>query len=137
MRRRYPNMLIQTDFDILSPKKAIHSCVSPEKASCPAGRSRLNIQCDGTIYPCSFLVTSDRRFAVGQISDGPILRMWHNSPVLTPFRTMQKSSSCQNCEAYGDTCAGGCVAMSYLLTGDLHTRDPLCFVDYLEDKQGH
>ena len=135
MRNQYPDMTIRTDFDILAPKEAVGRPVLPEKGSCPAGRSRLSVSFDGTIYPCTFLATPNREFAVGRIGEAPILDLWRHAPVLTPFRARQKTSSCSTCSAYGNACVGGCVAVSYLMTGDLGARDPICFVDHLEENR--
>lgn len=133
MRNQYPEMTIRTDFDILARKEAVGRPVLPEKASCPAGRSRLSISFDGTIYPCTFLATPNREFAVGHIGEASILDLWRHAPVLRLFRARQKTSSCLTCSAYGDACVGGCVALSYLMTGNLGSRDPICFVDHLEE----
>jgi radical SAM protein with 4Fe4S-binding SPASM domain len=135
MRREYPTMAIQTDFDIFGVQETLARVVPPRKAACPAGRSRLTVSYDGSIYPCSFLATPDRAFVVGHIRDGSILEMWRTSRVLAPFRRRWKDSPCRNCNAYGVACVGGCVAQSYLMTGNLHARDPICFVDILEDEE--
>jgi radical SAM protein with 4Fe4S-binding SPASM domain len=132
MRKVYPGTLIQTDFDILGQGLNALRPVPPSRASCPAGRSRLNVSFDGYVYPCSFLATPQREFAIGKLSvDGSILELWRNSPVLEPFRNIRKSRTCQSCVAYGSTCVGGCVAMAYFETGQLAARDPICFVEHL------
>ena len=54
LRVEHPQIRIATDYDILCPFEN----VSPQplgRASCPAGRSFLNINYDGYVYPCAFL----------------------------------------------------------------------------------
>lgn len=131
LRKAHPHMRIKTDFDILPMASKPIRPLPPEKTACPAGRSRLNVNFDGYVYPCSFLVTPDRRFAVGRLGDGSIAEMWRDSPVLQRLRTVRKCEACRRCAAYGSTCVGGCTAMAYYVTGRLDGRDPLCFADKL------
>lgn len=121
---------ISTDFDILKPTRRTMD-VLPEQASCPAGRTMLNINYDGYVYPCAFLVTPEREFAAGSIHDAPLSTIWRESPAFVPFRTLEKDGQCRQCFAYGQTCLGGCVAMAYFATGQLAAHDPSCFTDYV------
>ena len=130
-RRQYPGIRLKTDFDILPMPRTAPATVPPEKAACPAGRSRLNVCFDGWVYPCSFLFTPDRRFAVGRLGERPIIEMWQQAPVLQLLRRPDKIASCRNCPAYGRSCVGGCRAMAYFTTGQLDGRDPVCFADEL------
>lgn len=130
LRGEYPGIQISTDFDILRPVEPSHP-LSPSRGSCPAGRSMLNVNYDGYVYPCAFLVTPRREFAAGHLHETPLLTLWHKSPVFPPFRTLQKDAICQSCFAYRQTCVGGCVAVSYLTTGRLDAHDPTCFIEFV------
>ena len=124
----YPAIRITTDFDILQPATSPEP-VFPARACCPAGRTMLNIGYDGYVYPCAFLITPEREFAAGHVSQAPLAVLWRESPVFTPFRTIEKDSQCQGCWAYGRSCVGGCLAMAYFAAGRLDAHDPTCFVD--------
>jgi radical SAM protein with 4Fe4S-binding SPASM domain len=130
LRSDYPDVRFSTDFDILRP---VESSAPPplSRASCPAGRSWLNVNYDGYVYPCTFLVTPQREFAAGHLHEAPLLTLWRESPVFLPFRTLEKDTQCQSCFAYGQTCLGGCLAMSYFTAGRLDAHDPTCFIEYV------
>ena len=130
LRGRYLHIQISTDLDILRPIDPATPRL-PAQASCPAGRSMLNVNYDGYVYPCAFLVTPQREFAAGRLSDTPLLTLWQESPVFAPFRTLNKDARCQTCFAYGRTCVGGCVALSYFAAGRLDALDPTCFMEYV------
>jgi len=128
LRAQYPAVRISTDFDILQPAGP-PGPPPPSRASCPAGRSMLNVSYDGYVYPCAFLVTPQRDFAAGHLRETPLATLWRDSPVFEPFRTLRKDARCQSCFAYGQTCVGGCVAMAYFETGRLDAHDPTCFIE--------
>jgi radical SAM protein with 4Fe4S-binding SPASM domain len=130
LRANYPDIHISTDFDILRPVES-SGPPPPARASCPAGRSMLNVNYDGYVYPCAFLVTPQQEFAAGHLSEAPLLTLWQESPVFLPFRTLEKDAQCQSCFAYGQSCLGGCLAMSYFITGRLDAHDPTCFIEYI------
>ena len=127
LRPAYPAIRITTDFDILQ-LETMSEPVLPTRASCPAGRTMLNVGYDGYVYPCAFLITPEREFAAGHISQAPLEVLWRESPAFAPFRTIEKDSRCQGCRAYGRSCVGGCLAMSYFAAGRLDAHDPMCFV---------
>jgi radical SAM protein with 4Fe4S-binding SPASM domain len=130
LRTIYPGIRILTDYDILRPFETIEP--QPlERANCPAGRSFLNIGCDGFLYPCAFLITPEHEFAAGHIHETSLLAAWRGSPVFQVFREMNKDEKCQTCPVYTRTCVGGCVAISYLNTGDLSAHDPTCFIAHV------
>lgn len=129
LRGNYPRTRIFTDFDILPLGADAPIAPSPERASCPAGRSMLNVGYDGYVYPCAFLVTPRREFAAGHLCDAPLLALWRESPVFQPFRTLEKDARCRSCSAYGRACVGGCVAVSHFVAGRLDAHDPTCFVE--------
>jgi len=126
-RENHPEIKISTDFDILQP--ILPSVPKfPSQACCPAGRSMLNLNYDGYVYPCAFLVTPQREFAVGHLHEDSLLSLWRESPAFVPFRTLEKDNVCKSCFAYGHTCVGGCVALSYFTSGHLDAHDPTCFI---------
>ncbi len=131
LRTVYPNIHIHTDFDILQSTTDSLASPPPSRASCPAGRSMLNVNYDGYVYPCAFLATPQREFAAGHLYETPLLTIWQESPAFEPFRTLEKDALCQNCFAYGQTCVGGCIAVSYFTTGRLDAHDPTCFIDHI------
>lgn len=128
LRADYPKIQISTDFDILQSTAPAYP-PSPSRASCPAGRSMLNVNSDGYVYPCAFLITPEREFAAGHLREAPLLTLWREAPVFVPFRTLEKDIICQSCFAYGQTCVGGCVAVSYFTAGRLDAHDPTCFIE--------
>lgn len=127
LRAKHPGIRIITDYDILRPFETVEPQPS-ERANCPAGRSFLNIGCDGFLYPCAFLITPEREFAAGHIHEISLLSAWQQSPVFKIFRELKKDENCQACPVYTRTCVGGCMAISYLNTGDMSTHDPTCFI---------
>ncbi|HUT94270.1 MAG TPA: radical SAM protein [Thermoguttaceae bacterium] len=129
LRQEHPDVVINTDFDVLRPARAATQRPPGARAACPAGRSRLNVSYDGYLYPCSFLVTPRSEFAIGKLGDAPVLELWRNSPVLRPLRANSRGRRCEQCPAYGRECVGGCVAMAYLTAGRLDAPDPICFVE--------
>ena len=129
LRAAYPHIRIHTDFDILRPLDQPPAERSPARLNCPAGRSMLNVGYDGCVYPCAFLITPEREFAAGYLRQAPVLTLWRESPVFQIFRTLEKEAPCQGCFAYGQLCAGGCVAVSYFSAGRLTAADPTCFLD--------
>lgn len=127
LRKRYPATRISADFDILRP---VSSTKAPALVfdSCPAGRSILNVNYDGYVYPCIFLATPQHELAAGHIGEGALPEMWQTAPIFQRIRTLTKDTQCQQCFAYRHTCSGGCLAMAYLTTGCLEAHDPQCFV---------
>ena len=130
LRASLSHIRITTDFDILQPvDPSTHPTLKPP--TCPAGRSMLNVNYDGFVYPCAFLVTLDRAFAAGRVQDASLSSLWRGAPVFQLFRALVKEDACQKCFAYRQTCTGGCLAVSYVLTGRLEPRDPTCFIHEL------
>jgi radical SAM protein with 4Fe4S-binding SPASM domain len=123
-----------TDFDILDGVKTSDP-PDPNRESCGAGRTSCNLNFDGYIYPCAFLVTPEREFAAGSIRESSLLELWQKSPVFQRFRALRKSARCQNCFAYRRSCVGGCPAIAYFTTGDLEAHDPTCFIDHVQPRE--
>jgi radical SAM protein with 4Fe4S-binding SPASM domain len=95
--------------------------------SCKAGRTRLSIDCDGSVYPCN-LVISDPRWAMGNIKDQRILDIWF-SQKWSFFRGDVKMSDltlCRNCKD-SDKCQDlFCRLLPYLENGNPFGPHPKC-----------
>lgn len=130
VREYYQQHQIITDFDILRP---LHKDGEAPLLfdACPAGRSIMNVNFDGYVYPCVFLATEDREFAAGHISNESLITLWASAPIFLELRTMTKDRACQECFAFRRLCAGGCPAMSYYSSGRLQAHDPQCFIQLL------
>jgi radical SAM protein with 4Fe4S-binding SPASM domain len=131
LRRRFHNINLFTDFDILEGSPATACQRDGSKVSCAAGRTMVNINYDGAIYPCAFFVTSDGIFSAGNVHIESVSEVWIRSSIFTPFRVHQKSATCRSCSHYGRTCAGGCPAIAQFTSGSLDAHDPTCFVDLI------
>ncbi len=136
LRTQFPQIRILTDFDIVGEETAVLLSKDPQKASCKAGRTMVNINYDGGIYPCAFFVTPEKEFCAGNIYQDTLLDIWQTSPLFQPFRIHQKSEQCLACDMYQRRCAGGCPAVAYFATGYLDQLDPTCFAHLLQAAKG-
>jgi radical SAM protein with 4Fe4S-binding SPASM domain len=134
LRPRYPHIKIVTDFDVLdaSPVPTGECRRDPGSSSCKAGRTMVNINYDGGIYPCAFFVTPDGAFSGGNIYHQTVGQTWIRSPVFEPFRVQRKSDLCQSCGHYGARCVGGCPAVAHFTSGALDSHDPTCFAHLID-----
>jgi radical SAM protein with 4Fe4S-binding SPASM domain len=126
LRRRYPDLRIASDFDILDDRRE-PSAITDAWSACGAGRVLVSVAANGDVYPCAYFATGDHRFRAGNLNVRSLGEIWRNSPVFTPFRTHSKSSDCQTCTHYRRRCAGGCPAVAYHLLGAFDALDPNCF----------
>jgi radical SAM protein with 4Fe4S-binding SPASM domain len=134
-RRRYPDLRLFTDFDILDDSRD-RLAITDAGQACGAGRSMLAISYTGDVYPCAFFAEAKRRFSLGNVLAGDRLAdLWVNAPLLELFRSHGKSLRCRNCEHYGRRCAGGCPAISHFSSGVLDRLDPLCFTHLLNSNR--
>jgi len=128
LRRWFPDTTILTDFDIIAGSPPDDDCRrNPGGASCKAGRTMVNVNYDGRIYPCGFFHTGEGEFSAGNVYDDLIGDVWADSPVFQPFRVHRKSDTCQSCGHYQRECNGGCPAIAHFATGRLDAHDPTCF----------
>jgi radical SAM protein with 4Fe4S-binding SPASM domain len=127
LRQEFPHIKILTDFDILDEATDIARRHDPITASCKAGRTMININYDGGIYPCAFFVTPSGKFCAGNIYEDSVTDVWRNSPIFRPFRIHQKSNICRACKHYQARCFGGCPAIAHFTKGYLDAHDPTCF----------
>lgn len=136
LRHLYPNIRINTDFDILNGPPDSDCRPDPKSASCKAGRTMIHINYDGTIIPCAFFATPEGEFSAGNIYQESVTHVWQEAPTFQPFRVHQKSRTCQRCGYYQKQCAGGCPAIAHFTTGSLDAHDPTCFIDLIESPEG-
>ena len=81
---------------------AINSPISslPDFWGCPAGRTCLAIEAEGTIQPCILYKKS-----AGNIRKDQVRKIWHNSPLFKKMRTPARE--CLGC-AFVTICSGEC-----------------------------
>lgn len=90
--------------------------------TCPAGRSLLHIEADGSVYPCTKLTK-----VCGNIQNDSIFNIWNNSIILNEIREFAASPECKNCSFYS-SCLGGCKARLYEQGYDFSNIDPYCWI---------
>jgi uncharacterized protein len=94
---------------------------------CQAGRSRLSIGSNGSIYPCN-LVISDSKWDMGSIRSETIAEIWF-SKKWSFFRGDVKTSDlrkCKDCKNLMGCRDFYCRLHPYLSNGDLHGPHPRC-----------
>lgn len=97
----------------------------PEWKGCYAGRAVLGIRSDGAVRGCEVLPDE---YIEGNVRDRSIVDIWNDPNAFAYNRNFKKEELgplCIDCE-YGETCKGGCMARSTLITGKPH-NDPNCF----------
>ena len=95
--------------------------------SCKAGRTRLSIDSDGSVYPCN-LVISDPKWAMGNIGDQRILDIWF-SKKWSFFRGDVKISDlirCRNCKDSNKCQDFFCRLLPYVENGNPLGPHPKC-----------
>lgn len=132
LRRVHPHIRIYTDFDLLEGSAEAECGYSPERQSCGAGRTLMNVRSDGAISPCSFFDSLGPDFEAGNIHDDSAREVWQRPTTFEAFRIQQKSGECRSCGFYQSRCRGGCPAIAYSTTGHLDALDPTCFADLIE-----
>ncbi len=132
LRRAYTDIRIYTDFDLLDGPPASDCSRDPNRASCAAGRSLLNVRSDGAINPCAFFDAAGPSFVAGNITRDSATAVWQDPTSFQAFRVQEKSETCHRCDHYERRCQGGCPAISYGVSGYLDTLDPTCFADLIQ-----
>jgi len=93
---------------------------------CQAGISAVGIKSNGDIIGClaiqhdSYIEDNIRKRSIIDIWNDPKSFLYNRN-----FKVEQLGENCKGCK-YGETCRGGCIGMSYGLTGKPH-NDPYCF----------
>lgn len=130
---------VPIDFDVYLPIEAFEllDCLEPEQPAngegvdandstvhLPDGRTHLQIQADGSIYPGSDFV--DPQYQNGTIADRTVAEAWTDDrwDGLREGRRLA-GTKCEDC-AYRPRCAGGPTARVRQFYGDIHHADPFC-----------
>ncbi len=95
--------------------------------SCQAGRNRLSIDSEGSVYPCN-LVLSDPYWRIGNIKNEKIIDLWFSEKWL-PFRggvKIDDLEKCKNCKQLSDCTDFYCRLLPYMITGDPFGPHPRC-----------
>jgi len=98
---------------------------------CPAGLVSVGITSDGKVKGCLSLTDS---FIEGDLREKSLWDIWFDegsfeySRKFTPHKLGENCKSCQK----GTQCRGGCTAMSFGYSGELH-NDPLCWLGFSAD----
>lgn len=138
LRKKYPNVKVVMDFDLLAEKEIPKHPIVPRIKACPAGREFAFISPQGYMFPCSVAPVHDvtdmtekekSLFIAGNILEKSILDLWHNSPVWKPYRDFElcKPPKCHSCKFWGSKCFGTCPIGAYFHSGKLNGEDPYCY----------
>ena len=95
--------------------------------SCQAGRNRLSIDSDGSIYPCN-LVISDKKWKIGNIRKQKISEIWFSEKWLF-FRGELKTTKlkkCSDCKDLKKCKDFYCRLLPYITNGDPLAPHPKC-----------
>lgn len=101
--------------------------------ACGCVFSKLAVNHDGTITPCSILAT----VVLGHIERDSIPEIWKSHPVLARMRSrhtiaMRDLPECQGCE-WNDYCNGSCPGLAYEQFGDVNRANLTdCYRRFLE-----
>ncbi|HPW54419.1 MAG TPA: PqqD family peptide modification chaperone [Thermoanaerobaculaceae bacterium] len=112
---------------------AISSYRAGHLTACGCIFSKLAVNHDGTITPCSILAT----VVLGHIEKDSIPELWRSDPVLTKMRSrhtiaMRDLPECQGCE-WHDYCNGSCPGLAYEQFGDVNRANLTdCYRRFLE-----
>lgn len=111
----------------------INSFRAGHLTACGCIFSKLAVNHDGTITPCSILAT----VVLGHIERDGIPEIWHADPVLAKMRSrhtiaMSDLPECQGCE-WNDYCNGSCPGLAYEQFGDVNRANLTdCYRRFLE-----
>lgn len=117
--------------DGLTDPGNVHTVPDERKHFCYLGTGILHIEPDGSLYPCSALITDE--FRIGQISNRPtteeLISIWRESRVLEYLRevTIECLEPCKECEIRSQ-CGGGCRTAAFWNTGSILGENPFCRV---------
>ena len=97
--------------------------------SCQAGRTRMSIDSQGTVYPCN-LVISDPKWNVGNALQTSIQDIWFSNKWRT-FRGDMKINhleKCRDCRKLKGCKDFYCRLLPYIITGNLFGSHPKCLI---------
>lgn len=126
LRRKYPDVVLLTYFDILG-KKALYHHTMPFNSPCPARKNGF-ISYSGDFFPCDFLRYLGKTYFCGNVVRDGFWKLWSESSVLHNFQNIEHGK-CRRCRFYMTHCNGGCISGSLASSND--PDDELCFVDIL------
>jgi mycofactocin radical SAM maturase len=93
---------------------------------CGAAKMTACINPQGDVFPCAFLQAE--KFCGGNIREKFFKDIWDNAPSFRFFRRLEPAS-CRRCPRF-EKCRGGCPAVAYFLSGDIHSPDPECLMSW-------
>lgn len=92
------------------------------KIKCVAGNIKLNIDSDGTIYPCDFLKFPD--FKCGKVTDN-LEEVWNSDILISLYKmTRNDKEECSKCK--NSVCTTGCMGFAYEKYHSIYRKDPNC-----------
>ncbi len=126
------NDLVDSYFDLLSERNELEevNLQVPEFLTkcatfCGAIKSIINIMPNGDVYPCPNLI--DPIWKMGNIRELELDVLINQSQAAKKIiaRDVREVKGCSDCRIRF-VCGGGCMANSYLNSGDINDKDPLC-----------
>lgn len=92
------------------------------RVKCGAGKWKLNIDADGSIYPCDFLKFSN--FKIGNVTNN-IKEIW-NSHILLELYLVNRENKLECSKCNNKSCTTGCMGLAFEKFGSIYRRDPNC-----------
>ncbi len=90
---------------------------------CSAGASLLTILPNGDLLPCRRLPIK-----LGNVLRDDLIDIYYKDPVLLRLRDANDlDDECKEC-VYKNDCFGGLKCLSYIKTGNFHSKDPNCYI---------
>jgi radical SAM protein with 4Fe4S-binding SPASM domain len=101
--------------------KIINKFTKDHKLVCPAGKTAMEIDCNGDVFPCPFLYFDT--FKMGNLLSEDIDTVWkRDKDSILKKDTWSTNKKCVQCGSY-DSCGGGCIAAAYV---ENKQYDPRC-----------
>ncbi len=94
------------------------------KWDCPAGRMRATVMPTGEITTCPLI--GSLGLSGGNVRTHDFRKLWDSSSFFQEFR--EEKEDCIGCKEW-KICKGGCKAWSYVDSGRISSKDPLCFLN--------
>lgn len=117
--------------DGLADPGVVQANPDERKHYCYLGTGILHIEPDGSIFPCSALLSEE--FFIGKLSSRPtvdeLIAVWKESKVLQDLRevTIDCLEPCRIC-SIRSRCGGGCRTAAYWNTGSILGENPFCLI---------
>ncbi len=128
LKKEYPHINVTTN----DPLKCLVRGMSDEPNSeseivmdgCPAGTVSFNVNCDGTMTPCSLLETP--MMNTFELTVEEIAERYQNNDLTRMFLDMDLHGKCSGCSKQYSCC--GCRARALAHSGDIMGEDPECWI---------